>query len=142
MVAPRFSVQRSQNTYFKGFWDLWTENRGAPKMPNPTTTDPEEYAGKKDVFIPLALSVSQCRCMLGAPTASGMKTKPQAEGDREAQPPRRSEEEISNTPCYKNYLRASKSHAIPEDWSSGLKGVFKELRVKTAMFDKMNSVSK
>ena len=29
--APRFSVQRSQNTYFKGFWGLWTENRGAPQ---------------------------------------------------------------------------------------------------------------
>ena len=29
--APRFSVQRSQNTRFKGFGDLWTENRGAPK---------------------------------------------------------------------------------------------------------------
>ena len=39
--APWFSVQRSQNTYFKGFWDLWTENGGTPpKKPNPTTTDP------------------------------------------------------------------------------------------------------
>ena len=36
--APRFSVQRSQNAYFKGFWDLWTENRGAPKTP--TTIQP------------------------------------------------------------------------------------------------------
>ena len=25
---------------FKIFWDLWTENRGAPKTRNPTTTDP------------------------------------------------------------------------------------------------------
>ena len=24
---------------FKGFWDLWTENRGAPKTPNSATTD-------------------------------------------------------------------------------------------------------
>ena len=31
--APRFSVQRSQNTCFKGFGDLRTENRGAPKRP-------------------------------------------------------------------------------------------------------------
>ena len=37
--APRFSVQRSQNPIFKGFWDHWTENRGAPKTPNSTTTD-------------------------------------------------------------------------------------------------------
>ena len=29
--VPRFSVQRSQNAYFKGFWDLCTKNRGAPK---------------------------------------------------------------------------------------------------------------
>ena len=29
--APRFSVQRSQNTCFKGFWDLWTEKSGRPK---------------------------------------------------------------------------------------------------------------
>ena len=33
--APRFSVQRSQNTYFKGFEELWTENRGAQKKRNP-----------------------------------------------------------------------------------------------------------
>ena len=38
--APRFSVQRPQNAYFKTFWDLWTENRCTPKTPNPTTTDP------------------------------------------------------------------------------------------------------
>ena len=25
--APQFSVERSRNTYFRGFWDLWTENR-------------------------------------------------------------------------------------------------------------------
>ena len=36
--GPQFSVQRSPNTY-KGFRDLWTENRGAPKTPNATTTD-------------------------------------------------------------------------------------------------------
>ena len=42
--APRFSVQRPQNTYFKGFWDLRTENRGAPKTPNSTTTDPTPHS--------------------------------------------------------------------------------------------------
>ena len=43
--APRFSVQRSPNTYLKGFWDLWTENRGAPKTPNATTTDLNPICG-------------------------------------------------------------------------------------------------
>ena len=39
--APPFSVQRChQNTYFKEFWDLWTENRRVPTMRNPNTTDP------------------------------------------------------------------------------------------------------
>ena len=42
--APRFSVQRSQNTCFKVFWDLWTENRGASKAPNSTTTDPTPHS--------------------------------------------------------------------------------------------------
>ena len=37
--APRFSVQRSETPIFKGFGDLWTENRGAPKTPNSTATD-------------------------------------------------------------------------------------------------------
>ena len=42
--APRFSVQRSQNACFKGFGDHWTENRGAPKTPNSTTTDPTPHS--------------------------------------------------------------------------------------------------
>ena len=42
--APRFSVQRSQNTYFKGFWGLWTENRGAPRTRKSTTTDPTPHS--------------------------------------------------------------------------------------------------
>ena len=41
--APRFSVLTSQHTYFKGLRDLWAENRGAPKMRNPTTTDPTPF---------------------------------------------------------------------------------------------------
>ena len=35
--APRFSVQRSQNPLKQVFWDLWTENRGAPKTPTNST---------------------------------------------------------------------------------------------------------
>ena len=31
--APIFSPEVRRNTHFKGFWDLWTENRGAPKTP-------------------------------------------------------------------------------------------------------------
>ena len=38
--APRFSVQEPLNTSSKGPWDLWTENQGAPKTRNPTTTEP------------------------------------------------------------------------------------------------------
>ena len=42
--APRFSVQRSPNTYFKGFGGLWTENRGAKKTRKSTTTDPTPHS--------------------------------------------------------------------------------------------------
>ena len=42
--APRFSAQRSQNPLKSVFWDLWTENRGAPETPNPTTTDPTPHS--------------------------------------------------------------------------------------------------
>ena len=37
--APIFSPEVPQIPIFKGFGDLWTENRGAPKTPNSTTTD-------------------------------------------------------------------------------------------------------
>ena len=37
--APQFSVHKSQNPLKEVFGDLWTENWGAPKTPNPTTTD-------------------------------------------------------------------------------------------------------
>ena len=37
--APNFQSRGRQISVFKGFWDLWTENRGAPKTPNSTTTD-------------------------------------------------------------------------------------------------------
>ena len=36
---PDFQSRGPQIPIFKGFGDLWTENRGAPKTPNPTTTD-------------------------------------------------------------------------------------------------------
>ena len=40
--APRFfSPEIPKYLFFKGFWDLWTENRGRPQKtpPNSTTTD-------------------------------------------------------------------------------------------------------
>ena len=54
--APLFSVQRSQNTSFKGFWDLWAENRGAPKTPNPTMTDPTLHSRPCDFEVALCLA--------------------------------------------------------------------------------------
>ena len=47
--APRFSVQRSQNTYFKRFWDLWTESQGALKTGNSTTTDRTPHSWPSDI---------------------------------------------------------------------------------------------
>ena len=41
--APIFSP-KVQNTYSKGFGDLWTENRGAPKIRKPTTMDPTPHS--------------------------------------------------------------------------------------------------
>ena len=56
--APLFSVQRSQSTRFKGFWDLWTENWGAPKTPNSTMTDPTPHSRPSDLVIaPIPLTV-------------------------------------------------------------------------------------
>ena len=40
LERPRFSVQRSQDTNFKGFGGLWTKDRGAPNTRKSTTTDP------------------------------------------------------------------------------------------------------
>ena len=39
MGHPDFQSRGPQIPIFKGFRDLWTENRGAPKTPNSTTTD-------------------------------------------------------------------------------------------------------
>ena len=36
---PTFQSRGPQIPIFKRFWDLWTENRGAPKTPKSTTTD-------------------------------------------------------------------------------------------------------
>ena len=36
---PDFQSRGPQIPIFKGFWDLWTEDRGAPKTPNSTMTD-------------------------------------------------------------------------------------------------------
>ena len=51
--APQFSVQRSQIPIFKVFWDLCTENRGAPKTPNSTTTDLTPHLRPSDLRDPL-----------------------------------------------------------------------------------------
>ena len=32
------------DTDFEGLCDLWTDNRGAPKTPNPTTMDPTPHS--------------------------------------------------------------------------------------------------
>ena len=42
--ARRSSVLGSQNTYFRRVSDFWTENQGAQKTPNPTTTDPTPHS--------------------------------------------------------------------------------------------------
>ena len=50
MGRPDFQSRGPQIPVFKGFWDLWTESRGALKTPNSTTTDltphlrPSDYA--------------------------------------------------------------------------------------------------
>ena len=48
--APRFSVQKSQSPLEIGIWDLWTENRGAPKTPNPTMTDLTPHLRPSEFF--------------------------------------------------------------------------------------------
>ena len=50
--SPRFSVLRSENTYFKWFWGLWTEKRGAPKTRKSTTTDPTPPSRPSDFLAP------------------------------------------------------------------------------------------
>ena len=40
--APVISHRGPQIPIFKGFWDLWTENRGAPKTPNSTPSECRE----------------------------------------------------------------------------------------------------
>ena len=42
--APRFSVQRPRDPLQSVVWDLWTENRGAPKTRNSTMTDPTPHS--------------------------------------------------------------------------------------------------
>ena len=46
---------------FKGFWDLWTENRGAPKTPNSTTTDLTPHLRPSEQM-PMSMSVSVLMC--------------------------------------------------------------------------------
>ena len=51
---PNFSPEVPKIPIFKGFWDLWTENRGAPKTPNSTTTDLTPHLRPSDYQCPLA----------------------------------------------------------------------------------------
>ena len=44
--SPDFQSRGPKKTYFKGFWGLWTENRGAPKTRKSTTTDPTPHSFK------------------------------------------------------------------------------------------------
>ena len=53
---PDFLSKRSQSPLKKVFLDLWTENRGAPKTRNPTTTDPTPHSRPSD----LGLSLEGC----------------------------------------------------------------------------------
>ena len=41
---PDSQFRGPQNPSKQIFWDLWTENRGAPKTPNSTTTDPTPHS--------------------------------------------------------------------------------------------------
>ena len=41
---PDFQSSGPQIPIFRRLRDLWTENRGAPKTPNPTTTDPTPHS--------------------------------------------------------------------------------------------------
>ena len=45
---PGFQSRCPQILIFKGFGDLWAENRGAPRMPNPTMTDPTPHLRLSD----------------------------------------------------------------------------------------------
>ena len=45
---PDFPARGPQIPIFKGFWDLWPENRGAPKTPISTTTDSTPHLRPSD----------------------------------------------------------------------------------------------
>ena len=49
--GPDFQSRGPQIPIFKGFWDLWTQNRGAPKTPNPTTTDPTPHLRPSEMIV-------------------------------------------------------------------------------------------
>ena len=48
--APFFSPEVPKYLFLKGF-ELWTDNRGAPKTPNSTTTDPTPHLRSSDAQI-------------------------------------------------------------------------------------------
>ena len=46
--GPDFQPRGPQTLLFKGFWDLWTKSRGAPKTRKPTTTHPTPHFRPSD----------------------------------------------------------------------------------------------
>ena len=52
---PDFPSRGPQIPIFKGFWGLWTENRGAPKTPNSTTTDLTPHLRPSEDFLSIEL---------------------------------------------------------------------------------------
>ena len=63
---------RPQMPILKGFWDLWAENRGAPKTPNSTTTDLTPHLRPSDLFRgSWKLSLNQWRPRMSGKRMSG-----------------------------------------------------------------------
>ena len=75
--APQFSVQSPQNTYFKGFWGLWTENRGAPKTRKSSTTDPTPHPRPSDPNPYPPVTVPPLMIILNSERSRGQKRKGQ-----------------------------------------------------------------
>ena len=56
---PDFPSRGPQIPILKGFWDLWTENWGAPKTPSPTTTDLTPHLRPSDVKLTVPSSTKR-----------------------------------------------------------------------------------
>ena len=81
---PDVQSRGPQIPIFKGFWDLWTENRGAPKTPNSTTTDLTPHLRPSDACArsnnrtnsPMTLDEYLCKT-IAMPTTSYSWNSPQ-----------------------------------------------------------------